>query len=354
MVESAIFFMIGFLSATLLALLAAPAISSRAARLANARARLLSPLSETQAKADRDALRAVHAVEIVKMEKKLSGAEWERGVARTQLARETARLLVLDATIRKLGAEAEEQERVATTLAADLRAAVAENAAKETAIWDLTGQRDAVQRRFVQSRAAATELESLIDRNRVEIATLATQVSALEVELSDARAGKGRFSGESVSSLQERLRASESAREDQTLELARMMRSAAERSAALAKAESARDLMEQQLAEIEQREKSILLNDATKTSLPADEAINASRAAPEEYGSRLELQREIDRLKLRLEETSASSEALTKGDAALRLAIAKLGRDLVRARIQDDEPSGAAQIVNFARREPTA
>ena len=70
MVESALFFVVGFLCATLLALLAAPAMSHRARRLANARARLQAPLSESQARAERDALRAIQAVEIVRMEKK--------------------------------------------------------------------------------------------------------------------------------------------------------------------------------------------------------------------------------------------------------------------------------------------
>ena len=55
----------------------------------------------------------------------------------------------------------------------------------------------------------------------------------------------------------------------------------------------------------------------------------------------------------RLDDAVASVETMTKGDAALRLAIAKLGRDIVRARSpQDEEPHGEAQIVNFIRREP--
>ena len=50
------------------------------------------------------------------------------------------------------------------------------------AIWDLAGQRDAAQRRLSEARATIAQLQNHIDNDQVEIASLATQVSALEVE----------------------------------------------------------------------------------------------------------------------------------------------------------------------------
>ncbi len=353
MVESAILFMVGFLSATLLALLAAPAISRRAARLAKARARLLSPLSETQARADRNGLRAVHAVEMFKMEKKVEAAEWERSLARTDLAREARRSLSHEASMRELRDEARLQDQRFEALETELRATEAESGTKDLALSDITGQRDSALRQFAQARAAIAALEGHIDRNRVEIATLSTQVSALEVELSSARAGKGRFGGESVASLEERLRASEIAREDQTLELARMMRSASERSVALAEAMTAREALEKRLSEGEPVAPIAQPEAASSVEAAPSEPVMDASAKASERETEHRMQNEIDQLKARLEEVSAFSETLSKGDAALRLAIVKLGRDLVRARtMQDDEPVGAAQVVNFLRREP--
>jgi len=78
-----------------------------------------------------------------------------------------------------------------------------------------------------------------------------------------------------------------------------------------------------------------------------------SGALATERTERAQLRQQIESLRGRLDDALASAEAVTKGDAALRLAIAKLGRDIVRARApQDDEPHGEAQIVSFPRREP--
>ena len=95
MVKSAIFFLLGFLTAAFLALLAAPAVSRRARRLAIARARLQSPLSEAQARAERDALRGSHAVDLVRLETRLNAAENDRAIHRVQLGRQASRILSL-------------------------------------------------------------------------------------------------------------------------------------------------------------------------------------------------------------------------------------------------------------------
>ena len=354
MVESALFFMVGFLLAALIALLVAPAISRRAMRLATARARLQSPLSESQARAERDALRAVQAVEIVKMEKKLAAADWDRAVARADLGREIVRLDKLTASLGELDEEVRERDERVALLEAELRLAEAESGARDTALWDMTGQRDAAQLRLAAARASIAEQQGRLDRNRVEIATQATQVSALEVELSDVRTGKRRFGGQSAADIEERLQNSEMAREDQTLEIARLMRAATERNAALVKAEAARDDLERQLTASEEQFRQAGARLRSRPPTLSTEPITETDALSDAPEARHPLQDEIDALKTHLLEATASAEALTKGDAALRLAIAKLGRDLVRARAaHDDEPPGAAQIVNFARREPT-
>jgi chromosome segregation ATPase len=352
-VESALFFVIGFLCAALLALLATPAVSRRAMRLANARARLQAPLTESQARAERDALRAVQAVEIVKMEKKVASAEWERALARTDLARETGRLLKLDVAVQELDAEIQRRDELYATLQREIYAAEAEAGAKEVALLDLAGQRDIAKRRLAEARSAVVELQSHIDRDRVEIATLSTQVAAFEVELSDMRAGRRRFGGQDDADLAQRLRQSDTARADLTLELARLMRALAERTVALANAETARDDIERKFTFSEQRVQSVESELRTRLQALSTERAGGDSALSTERETRQHMQDEIEALKARLGEATASAETLARGDAALRLAIVKLGRDFVRSRApQDDEPHGAAQIVNFVRREP--
>ena len=96
LIEQAIFAAVGFLTATLLALAAAPAVARRARRLAEARARLLAPLSEEQAVADRDALRALHAIEIVRIERRLRTAEEAVATRKVEIGRQLLRLVALE------------------------------------------------------------------------------------------------------------------------------------------------------------------------------------------------------------------------------------------------------------------
>jgi hypothetical protein len=352
-VESALFFVIGFLCAAMFAILAAPAVSRRAMRLANARARLQAPLSEAQARAERDALRAIHAVETVKMENKVVAAEWDRAVARTELARQTNRMEKLDDSVRTFREDIQHRDARIDALEAAGRALEAETGAKDLALWDLARQRDVWQDRLANARATILEMETRADRSRVEIAVLSTEVSALEVEMADLRSGTARFGGDSFQGLEERLRRSEEARQAQTLELARQMRIAAERETALTAARTARDILSQKLEVSERRfhemEEGLL---SKAQNLTTANAANSGALATERL-ERLRLREEMLSLQERLDDALASVESVTKGDAALRLAIAKLGRDIVRARLaQDDEPHGEAQIVNFVRREP--
>ena len=127
--------------------------------------------------------------------------------------------------------------------------------------------------------------------------------------------------------------------------MARLLRTLADRSAALTRLEAGRDELERRLdrARVTEGELRGQLQALSTERAAAQGALMTEREA------RHNLQSEIDALKARLEQTVASSETLTKGDAALRLAIAKLGRDLARARATpDDEPHVAGQIVNFA------
>ena len=62
MVETVMIFALGFLAATLIALLIVPALNARAERLARRRAEAMFPLSISELTAEKDHLRAEFAV----------------------------------------------------------------------------------------------------------------------------------------------------------------------------------------------------------------------------------------------------------------------------------------------------
>ena len=96
LVEQALTFAMGFLAACLIVVVGIPAISRRATRLSEARARLRAPATEKQASADRDALRAQNAVERVRLERRLALVEVASNQRRVEVGRQTVKILALE------------------------------------------------------------------------------------------------------------------------------------------------------------------------------------------------------------------------------------------------------------------
>jgi hypothetical protein len=290
LIEQAIFTAVGFLVATLLALAAAPAVAHRARRLAEARARLLAPLSEAQAIADRDALRAQHAIEIVRLERRLRAAEEAAAARKIEVGRQLLRLIALeDATTTGVG-DLEAAQREANALRGDLGAAQS-----VLAEFDL-------QRRRAETRLDASE--TLAEERRGEIAAMETRLAAAEIRLVDVERAAA-AAAERAAAERDRLRAalvdaearlarSEAAREEAVLENRRQLERVAERGGATANAEAA-------------------------ASLDRDKAYAAASA---------------------------------DHDKALRAAIARIGRDVARLerrrRVAEAEPIALAQSLHPA------
>ena len=97
LIEQALYFAMGFLVASLAAVVWTPIVSRRARRLSEARARLQAPMSEKQAIAERDALRAQHAVDQVRLERRLTLAEEASIALRSELGRQSVKVITLEA-----------------------------------------------------------------------------------------------------------------------------------------------------------------------------------------------------------------------------------------------------------------
>ena len=97
MILDILMFTLGFLVAGLLALAALPAVWRRAMRLSGERLSRLVPLSPQEIAADRDHLRAAHAVDLRRTEQKLEQAETGRAGLMAEASRREDRIAALDA-----------------------------------------------------------------------------------------------------------------------------------------------------------------------------------------------------------------------------------------------------------------
>ena len=383
MIERALYFAIGFLTAALAAMAVAPLLSRRAMRLASARARLLSPLSERQALADLDALRAGHAVEQARLERKLARAQEATIALRADAGRHFAEATGMRREIADLESALYDQRAESEKLAADGRHLRATFAAMQIAVDDAFAERDGAvaKRSAAEARVAGLEAEAGRDRariavgaarveyleGRVEELTEATKAArretaevaaALEAERARVAATDGllgaaaakngllteelaqaaaerRDLADRIAELEERLRLGERAREEALLEHGLTRAELADREAGLAAATGRAAALEARLA-AEAAEFHVRENDAFVRA----EKFAAAQSVVEGYlrierGEQEALKRENASLRDRI---AALSEASRAADAQLRESIGRLGRQVVRLFDEERRP----------------
>jgi chromosome segregation ATPase len=274
LVETAIYVALGALASALLALLALPAISRRAFRLAQRRAELTAPLSAAEARAERDALRGRHAVDVALIERRAANAQAQWAEAQVALGRGSAELLRRDEA---LAAKAQE----IAALQESLRA-------REAELADALAERDAAQQRLTETNATLEGARAQAEAARLEEARLRAEIATLAREQDEARRAFARETDEEETSVEPLPRA-----------------------AALLRGEAA-DVHER-LAEAAARESDLSLRIRALVSgrLETEAALRAART---ERDTAL---RELVRMR--------------EADADLREAIARLGHEMVEA-----------------------
>lgn len=179
MILGILLFTLGLLVAGLLALAALPAVWRRALRLSGERLARLVPLSPEEIAADRDQLRAAHAVELRRTEQRVARAEAERATLQVEAGRRESRVLHLE----REGARA--QVGIAT-LEAEAAAARRE--------------RDDMAAEAGAREIAMTGLAALAERRWLDLASVGAVRAAVEVER-DAAAAESLRLGEIVDGL---------------------------------------------------------------------------------------------------------------------------------------------------------
>jgi DNA repair exonuclease SbcCD ATPase subunit len=107
---------LGFLIASLLWLVLASAFWSRAVRLTTERLKRSMPVSDTEIKADRDRLKAEHAIKVHKLETQLEQAKLERARQLIEINRRDASISALETEIVALRADLEENQNARRVL----------------------------------------------------------------------------------------------------------------------------------------------------------------------------------------------------------------------------------------------
>jgi len=107
-IQSGMLVALGFLIASLLALLLASAFWSRAVRLTTRRLRQSLPVSEAEIKADLDRLRAAYAIKVHKLETQLDQAKLERARQLIEINRRDASISALETDVVTIKAELDE------------------------------------------------------------------------------------------------------------------------------------------------------------------------------------------------------------------------------------------------------
>jgi len=380
-VEFAIFFTLGALSAGLLALMAAPALSRRAMRLAWARARLLAPHNEKEALAERDALRAQHAQEQVRLERKMAEAKDAEGQARVELGRETIRLVTAEALSADRKAEIEAQREEIARLAADRDAAASGLAASQVALNDVFQRLDRAERERAEESQRLIALETQADRDRALVVSLETQIDSLKLRLADAEhegARQIRAAMTQEESLKQQLadlraRHAKVTKElDEAIEKGSLVVSALEaRTSELASGHAHAERLEARVKEAESAHESILVESARRLAELA-ERNSAYQGLSDRYEAALErfraredeLAHENQRLATGLAagegalartrkrlgaEAGAGAAGALSGDEALRQALAQLGAEVARLRAGGEQSSARTRRLKLPR-----
>lgn len=115
-IQSGMLIGLGFLAATLLGLLVAPAFWRRAVRLTSRRIKEAIPLSEMEIDADRDRIRAEYAIKMHKLETLVEHVRFDAARQQIEVNRRDARVNMLEADLEKLTASYEEAQNARRVL----------------------------------------------------------------------------------------------------------------------------------------------------------------------------------------------------------------------------------------------
>ena len=184
MIEWAMLAALGFLAASLLALMLAPFLWRRAVHLTTLRVRSTLPLSLADIQADKDQLRAEFAMSLRKLEVKLEQVEEKLALQRVETARAEQAVRESQADVTAKQNLIIEQEDELAVLKEQLLKNEEESAAQLRALNDANRRLIEATKVHEEELARLHEMNLALDERRVELVALKTRLASADPALS--------------------------------------------------------------------------------------------------------------------------------------------------------------------------
>ncbi|HMN74109.1 MAG TPA: hypothetical protein PKA55_19785 [Rhodoblastus sp.] len=329
-------FMLGALSAGLLALLTLPAFWRRALRLTRRRLEMLTPLSMDEVVAERDLLRAEFAAERRRLEQRMETQADAHARDLAELGRRATEIVGLRNDLARLRGEHADLSFRHDATVRDLAEANGERGALIVELNDATGLHQDMRARHDALSAAHEDLLSLAEDRRVAIVALETKQEGLNAQI---RGLEGDIEAHARTARNETERA-QGFMEERDL-LLKDMRSAEQMTqAAQARFEAERDRIAQMQDEVEKARAD--LDAAHEAQRQAERARDtAARALGQARSEADELQQ---RLAAAREDAKAANRTAADRAEELRAEIARLTGALAAAREARGGDADMAQL----------
>jgi len=189
MIESVMYFGIGFLVAALLGLLFIPLVHNRAVRLTMKRLEASTPLSIAEIRADKDQLRAEFAMSTRRLEMSVDKLKTKTTTQLAELGKKTDAINQLKKELGEKTATIFSVEARDKTLRDQLRATEEEFQIKSSALREAERQLGDKEAELTKLLGELGERSLLADNQRAEIAAFHAQVEALKVSVADYEHG---------------------------------------------------------------------------------------------------------------------------------------------------------------------
>jgi chromosome segregation ATPase len=185
MIESVMYFGIGFLAAALLGLLFVPLVHNRAVRLTMKRLEAATPVSIAEIRADKDQLRAEFAMSTRRLEMSVEKMKAKTTTQLAELGKKTDAINHLKKELGEKTAAIFALEARDKTLRDQLRASEEEFQIKSSSLREAERQLADKEGEFTKLLGELGERSLVADNQRTEIATFRTQVEAMKLSVAD-------------------------------------------------------------------------------------------------------------------------------------------------------------------------
>jgi chromosome segregation ATPase len=185
MIEAVMFFALGFLAASLVALVLLSAVWHRAVRLTTRRIEGAIPVSMSEIQADKDQLRAEFAMSTRRLETSVEQLKLKTTEQLAEIGRKSETIRLLKTEVEEKSASVTALEAQERTLRDRLRSTEEELSAKSKNLHEAEAELSSKTNQLTQLTRSLGDKTSEAESNRVEIIALETQCTTLKGRIAD-------------------------------------------------------------------------------------------------------------------------------------------------------------------------